>query len=296
MSNVTFDFSFAEDALKFLKSNSEIIPDYLLNHSAAKIIHAHYSFFHYSGKLLSRKELMDDIFKKMKPSDIDIKKIKNTLSYLKENVEELSYLAAEEALQIAPKNYDLSSTIFIGIGYDIGIVFNGSVVMNISHKLYLDNPREVLYFAIHELSHVVLYSYQPPFRFSDLKSKEDIIKVLKFHTHLEGLGVITPYEIRKREQDFNHIDYQTLQDSEKMIVLDKKFRTLIKEAEKGPEREIEERDWKSIEICSDERLWYTVGCKMAQSIINSIGMNELIDTIEKGYESFFEKYEEAQNR
>ncbi|MCG3217877.1 MAG: hypothetical protein KAR35_02670, partial [Candidatus Heimdallarchaeota archaeon] len=235
MSNIKFDFSFVEEALRFLRSDIKKVPSYLIDHPAAKIIHAHYSFFHFTGKLLTRKELLDSVFEKITPSDSNFQRIEDTLSYLKDNLDELSCLAEEEALFFAPKNYELSSTIFIVIGYDIGIVFNGNVVMDVNHAIYLDNPREMLYFAIHELSHVIMYSFQQPFRFSNMKTRRDLIQVLKYHTQLEGLGVVTPYKIREREQAFNHSDYQVLQNPEKMIKLEEKFFSLLKEAEKEPE-------------------------------------------------------------
>ena len=112
-------------------------------------------------------------------------------------------MVKEEALSCAPKGFNFNPTIFMILGYDMGIAFNGNVVMNVGYSLYLENPREVLYFAIHELSHLIVYSYQPALPFSSLKTRGDLFRVLQFHTQLEGLGVFTPLRIREAELGFS---------------------------------------------------------------------------------------------
>ena len=55
--SITFDFSFAEEMLIYLRSKNDELPDGLIKHPAAQLVHAHYLFFHLSGEKLSRREL-----------------------------------------------------------------------------------------------------------------------------------------------------------------------------------------------------------------------------------------------
>jgi hypothetical protein len=292
--SIQFDFSFVEETLSYLRSKNGKSLDSLIEHPAAQLVHAHYLFFHFSGEKLDRRELWNEILASLQKKEENYYlEVENVLSYLKENEAEFCRIAKEETLSCAPKAFELNSTIFMILGYDMGIAFNGDVAMNIGFSLYREKPIEMLYFAIHELSHVVVNSYQPALLFSSLKTRGDLFRVLQFHTQLEGLGVFTPLRIRKAKSAFSHIDYKVLQEVEMIESLKERFFNLLEEAEKYPSKEIEDEDWKPIIECSEDRMWYTIGCHMAQMIAEKLGLDELIKTIEEGYHSFFKKYQQS---
>ena len=136
--SITFDFSFVEETLNYLRSKNVKPPEELFEHPAAQLVHAHYLFFHFSGKKLDLKELWTEILVDLQKKEENYyQEVEDSLSYLKKNEVEFCRIAKEETLSYAPKTFELNSTIFMILGYDMGIAFNG----DIASKSETDNIR-----------------------------------------------------------------------------------------------------------------------------------------------------------
>ena len=222
--------------------------------------------------------------------------LKNALpciEYIKKNISDFNE-AFRELETYLPREIDLSSTLFCILGYDIGVVSDGNAFLNLGHPLFHENKRELLYFAMHELHHVAFTHYNPIYSFDDLKTTGDLIRIIRYSTHLEGLAVYSSLDRRRRENGYAHRDYLTLNDSCKMSQLKTQFFDILQQIEAESSRSLVEDDWGVLELMSDgDRLWYVVGSCMAESIERSLGKEALNSSIVGGPETFFKLYQNS---
>ena len=198
-----------------------------------------------------------------------------------------------DALAYLPADFRYQGTLFLTFGYDIGVAFAPNASLNCMHSHFANHPRELLYYAIHELHHVGFMAYQKPPKLTDLRSCGDLLSLVEYSTQLEGMAVLAAYQRRRAEHAlWGDSDYVALED-EKRVQAD--LTSYFKDYDylKSRRTQLADRDaWSVIDrMSSGERLWYRVGAYMAQRIEASKGRAVLVALVKQGPGEFMASYE-----
>lgn len=130
-----------------------------------------------------------------------------------------------------------------------------------------------------------------------IRTHKELSNVIKFLTHLEGMGVISALRLRISEGGPLDNDYKVLlNDAEKVKRVRLYFR-LLREVENSSNKEVTGLRSQVFEKMSgkETRLWYIAGCHMAQEIEKHRGIETLRKLVEQGSEEFFDTYLELKD-
>jgi hypothetical protein len=208
--------------------------------------------------------------------------------------EEASYLG--EVLRYLPKGHSFNTIVYLVVGYD-NIVFGEDVALNLSFWQFHADKRESVYYLIHELAHAGYFKYHDMPQLREMRSINDLLRVIRVLTHLEGMGVISAFRKRTVDNGFLDRDYQVLMnDAERKRRVEEYFRALTK-LERNSRRMLKTQHLTVFNKMSGRktRLWYITGCHMAQQIERSYGIETLRKLIIKGAEEFFRSYNKIKN-
>jgi hypothetical protein len=189
-----------------------------------------------------------------------------------------------DVLRYLPPDYRFRGSLFLVAAYDIGVALAPHASLNAGHPHFADDPRELLYYAIHELHHVGFMTYSPPPRIADLKTCADLARLVDYSTALEGTAVLAAHERRTREDALGHDeDYVALGDEERM----RRYEAAYAEdhqylARRGADP-VDDKALAVIErMSSGDRLWYRVGARMAMRVEQAKGREELVALVTAG--------------
>jgi hypothetical protein len=287
--SVSLDLSFVEPALEYMTSPGEADLDALVAHEAAVGVYAH--ALRYGNTSEGIKRFWGGLLRRASGDPSYEARARAGVRYLKHV--DLSEAYAEVGRHL-PESLKLRCRLFGEVGYDIGVVSGGDAYLNLGHPHFASEPRELVYFAVHELHHVGYTRYNPPFTLSDVKSMRDLEQVVKYSTHLEGTAVYAAYEMRGREGRYGHIDYTLYNDADRRETILREFSGVLESIEAEPDRELTLDEVSEVlGRLSGERLWYVSGLHMAKTIDENLGRDALTGTIVDGSESFFRVYEEC---
>ncbi len=289
---VSIDLSFLNLVSEYLmKPTSELIEE-ISQHEAAKKTHIHAErygnteepLFVFWKNILERDSTQ---------SPLIMKRIRKSLDYINSNRLTMTESLVEVS-EYLPDDLNLSCKLYGMIGYDIGIVSEGDAFLNLAHPHFDNEPRELTYFAMHEVHHVGYISYNPSRSLSDIKTTNDLLWLVHYATHLEGMGVYTPLRRRLRDGCISHEDYQVLKNPEETETRLKRYFDYLEKLKAEESRPLTDSDFDIIEEMSgkNQRLWYIAGAYMAEAIDTKSSRQALTDTISKGHDYFFRLYSE----
>jgi len=286
--SVSLDLSFVEPALEYMGSPGKETLDALVAHEAAVGVYAHAVRF--GNTVEDIRRFWSQLLSRASGDPSYAARARAGVRYL-EDVD-MSEAYTELGWHL-PENLELRCRLFGELGYDIGVVSEGDAYLNVGHPHFAAEPRELVYFAVHELHHVGYTSYNPPFTLSDVKSTRSLEQVVKYSTHLEGTAVYAAYGMRGREGRYGHVDYTLYHDASRRDAVLREFSAVLEPIHDEPNREVTAEELTRIlGRLSGERLWYVVGLHMAKMIDEELGRDALTGTIVNGPESFFRVYEE----
>ena len=81
-------------------------------------------------------------------------------------------------------------------------MFGENVALNLNIRQFHADHREAVYYLIHELAHAGYLRYHRMPELASAKTLGDLSAIVKFLTHLEGMGVISSLRLRTREEGF----------------------------------------------------------------------------------------------
>ena len=135
---------------------------------------------------------------------------------LETSVEEIiQFLKAQErqwsasVLTYLPRGHIFNTTVYLIGGYD-NIVYGEDVALNLNFKKFQTDHREAAYYLIHELAHAGYFRYRPMPDLARLRTMTDLLEAVKLLTHLEGMGVVSPFKLRMKEHGLFDDDYKVL--------------------------------------------------------------------------------------
>ena len=196
-----------------------------------------------------------------------------------------------EVLRYLPRGDTFNSVVYLNIGYD-NVAYHDDLAINLDSPQFLTDSREVLYYLMHELAHVGYWRYHSMPDLASSRTCGELASVVKFLTHLEGMGVI-PMAMRIREGGLLNEDYRVLSDKEETLRRVRKYFEVLSELEKHPEGEAKGLipDVYDRLSCRPLPFWYITGCHMALTIDSIYGSYELRSLVEKGCDAFFKRYQ-----
>jgi hypothetical protein len=196
-----------------------------------------------------------------------------------------------EVLRYLPRRHFFNTIIYLNIGYD-HIVFGENVALNLNSRQFHEDKRESVYYLIHELAHAGYVRYHPLPELWNIKTNRELLDIVKFLTHLEGMGVISALRLRVLEDGLLDNDYKTLSNNtEKAERVNHYFR-LLNKLENNQSKKVDQDYFRVFEKMSGKktRLWYITGCHIAQEIEKHKGTEALRNLVKKGNEEFFDTY------
>jgi hypothetical protein len=255
------------------------------------------AFRHYQWSSMESKTSQSRFWKKQLDRTIWNQEFENKIravrSYLLGQREEL-WLG--EVLKYLPEGHTFNTTVYLVVGYD-NIVFNEDVAINLSFQQFHIDKRESVYYLIHELAHAGYFKYHDMPQLQKMRITSDLLRVIRFLTHLEGMGVLSAFRMRTIDNGFLDRDYQVLTNGhERKRRVTQYFKTLTR-LERNPQSELKTEHLTVFDEMSGQktRLWYITGCHMAQQIERNYGIRPLKRLVIEGAEEFFKTYSRIKN-
>ena len=197
-----------------------------------------------------------------------------------------------------PSEFGFRGSLFFTFGYDIGVAFPPNASINLAHAHFAHAPREVLYYAIHELHHVGFMTYQPPPRPADIRTCGDLLRLVEYCTQLEGMAVHAALPRRRADGRMEgDSDYAALSDAGIMKRLVAEYFRLYGDLAKRKAQPADSRAFSILErMSTGDRLWYRVGAHMADEIESRLGRATLVDLVREGPAAFLDAFTSARSQ
>ena len=290
--DLSFDASFARQAIEYWRSNDLHLIERMAESPAISHILNHARNFDYDVPKDSRTALVKSL---LGPQDKQAERsaiCERSVAYFSGPMLSDPHWV-NDALAYLPPDFRYHGTLFLTFGYDIGVAFAPNASLNCTHSHFDNHPRELLYYAIHELHHVGFMAYQKPPKLADIKSCADLLNLVEYSTQLEGMAVLAAYQRRREDHALaDDPDYVALEDEKRMqadlVSYFKDYDYL-----KSRRTQLADADARAIieRMSSGERLWYRVGAYMAQRIEASKGRAALVALVKQGPPQFMATYE-----
>lgn len=186
-----------------------------------------------------------------------------------------------DVLRYLPPDFRFSGSLFLIAGYDIGVALAPNASLNAAHQHFDGHPRELLYYAIHELHHIGFMTHAPPPRIGDLKTCADLLKLVDYSTALEGVAVVAALDRRARDNALSDDpDYVALDDEQRMLANETRYFADRDYLQRRGSEPVDDEALAVIDRMSGgERLWYRVGARMAMRIERAGGRAGLVALI-----------------
>ena len=287
--DLRFDARFAVDALAYMESGDQTLLDRLAQSPAALHLLNHARNFNNSDVPRdSARALVASLVEPRQERKKQEATCERSLAFfVGPMLDDPHWLA--DVLAYLPAGFRFHGTLFLTFGYDIGVAFPPNASLNAAASHFDGHPRELLYYAIHELHHAGFMVLHPPPRLADVKTCADLLKAIEYLTQLEGMAVLAATERRRLEKALSSdADYVALQDDQRMqrdeVLYFKEYEALKKRADEPVDKEA----WSVLgRMSGGERLWYRVGAMMAGRIERELGRPALVSLVLEGPERFF---------
>lgn len=274
--DLVFDARFAALALDFFRTGDARFRDEIALLPATAHLLAHARNFDYDVPKDSPGSLVASLLSPATEKAKRISTCRESLAFFTGPMLDDPHWVSD-ALRYLPDSFRFRGNLFLTFGYDIGVAFSPNASLNGAQRHFDGHPRELLYYAIHELHHAGFMSLRPPPRWPDLKTCRDLLAAVQYHTQLEGMAVLAAWDWRRATNALNDdADYVALQDGERMPKdTAAYFRDYDHLAGRG-DQPLDAGARAVTERMSGERLWYRVGALLARRIEESRGRAALI--------------------
>ncbi|MBN1329454.1 MAG: hypothetical protein JXA54_08270 [Candidatus Heimdallarchaeota archaeon] len=286
---VEIDTTFIDEIINYLNISNQKNFLNVIEYEAAKDIYANARLSQSTGKNI--EDFWRDILIREKSKGTQyLQKIISAQEYINErkNIFENEFHEIENFI---PSEKNINCKLHLMIGYDIGIANENNTYINLGYPLFHKDPKELLYFSMHELHHVVFFNYHSIKSLDEIKTTLDLLNVIKYYTFLEGLATYLTLNKRIQEKGLKFKDYKVLTNKILTRKYSREYFKIVNELSLQPERPVTTSDFKILEQMSGgRRLWYIAGAYMVKTIDEIIGRDMLIKIMKYGPESLFVYY------
>ncbi len=200
----------------------------------------------------------------------------------------------KEAGATLPEGALADATLFLTVGYDIGVAVSGNASLNLAHPHFENDLNELWFYSVHELHHAGWHTYHPLPELSRVGTTRALAGLIRYCTAMEGLAVHAARNWRAEAGALSSDpDYVALLDAQRMDRYEAQFFALLRDLQAEEPRSLEEADWDILELMSTgERLWYRVGARMVYRIEQALGRDVLVEASLQGPDQVFNLYAE----
>jgi hypothetical protein len=287
--SIVFDDSGLEASLNFLRNRSDQNLEKLVSAPGNRFAYAHYLWSSPNAQTTA-EEFWTAQLSKVSWSPEFKQNVNDVKTYLLKQ-EETKWL--NEVLRYLPRGHSFNTTVYLNLGYD-NIVFGENVALNLNFQQFSMDKRESVYYLIHELAHAGYVKYHPLPQLGNIRTNGELLSIIRFLTHLEGMGVLSALRLRMSEGGLLANDYKILlNDTERTRRVNQYFK-LLRKLKSNLNKKIDEPPTQVFDKMSgkETRLWYITGCHMAREIEKRHGVEALRDLVKQGSEAFFIAYSE----
>jgi hypothetical protein len=272
-----FDARFAQGAADYLATHEDSLVPLLARLPATEHLLAHARWFDYSVPKNSGEALVRELLGRVAGRRDAI--LASIVYFMGPLLDDPRWIG--DALRYLPSDFRFHGDLYLMAGYDIGIALAPHASLNAAHAHFAGHPRELLYYAIHELHHVGFMTYSPPPRVSSLKTCADVLRLVDYSTALEGMAVLAARDRRGREGALaDDEDYVALEDGPRMEGAETKY---FQEYDALKKRGLEPADADAMAVIErmsgGERLWYRVGARMVEALEKALGRSAMVTLV-----------------
>jgi hypothetical protein len=291
------DCSPAERFLAY--ADGEAALDAVWDHPAYDVVRAHAELL---GRDLSRSDVARAIegeetaFSRVEGLDEHRERIGEVLDHVRANEDAWTETIERHLARVTP-DADLSTVdVYLGIGYSLGVGLESGAYLNLNAPLFLDAPREVLYTALHESSHVVYertHHARSEIGPDDFETREGQQRVFDTVFHTEAFATYTPLALREADGDVGGRDhpipqdYAVRSDPERLAALVAEYVTVREQLRAGPV----DRERFLGHLFGGSRLPYRVGCALLARIEEQRGIEAVREAFYLDPADFHEHYD-----
>lgn len=292
-----FDHSGAERFLSYVDGDRPL--DAVWDHPAYRLAREH-------AELLDRDLTREDIERALDGETTTF----SNLADLSENRERIAQLRAhvdanedawtariERALERVVPDADLSAvTLYLAVGYSSGLGLADGAYLNLNEPLFHRDPRQLLYTACHEASHVVyerVHGTASRVTPDDLRSRAGQRRVFETVFHTEAYATYAPLELRREDGVLGEHDHPISEDYAALSD-EGRLEELVAEYDSVRERlrtEALPRETLLSTLFGGRRLPYRVGCALLAGIERREGEEAVRDAFHLDAAEFVERYD-----
>ena len=210
--------------------------------------------------------------------------VESLLSLVEDRAADWVAVADSQLERITPEAELSEVPVYLAIGYEFGIGLGDGAFVDVNEPLFFQEPRQLLYVAIHESSHVLydrVHGFSEELGAADLTPAGD--QELAFETlfHTEAYATFTPLSLRRDDDALgrrDHLvcaDYAVLDDDDRLADLVAEydaFRERLAAEGVAPAALLEK-------VFGPSRLPYRVGCVLLDRLERTRG----IDAVRRGF-------------
>jgi hypothetical protein len=271
------DDSFARLALLHIQKNQPKSQQMLLDHPALDVLIRHQKMT--GVKQVDRTRLLQRLLNTVD----DVDSTTRVIDFWSKREKELSQ-SALCSLRYLPAHIHLNGTVYLIIGYDIGIAAPPDVAINVGHVHFRKSPKEVGYYATHEAHHAGFLSVRPfpPININQLENPAKLKSLIMFITQMEGMAVHAAFPDRQRNGDLEmDQDYRIYYNPEAASQVVIRYKQIWKDLQRSDKLESQKVGSILNAMSSGKRLWYHFGALVAWTIEREQGIERLIESVEK---------------
>lgn len=289
--SVRIDTSFVVPLLNYISKPSKDLLREVCEHEAAKRTYSHAIRFRNTEKKI--RPFWQGILQGLSKDSGLKERVRAGLEYFYNEKDAFASML-KDLQNYFPEGTDIGCNLYTILGYDIGFVSEGQAILNLGHNEFERDPREIFYMAMHELHHVVYTAFNSIFDFSHVYKTEQLVDIIRYCAHMEGLAVYSTLEQRRATGALNPVDYQVLLNKKQRNRRVSDFFQILTRLDTKLGASVQDKDWRVLDQMSGKkRLWYITGAHMAETIDKKLGRETLNETIRLGHENFFKVYHEA---
>lgn len=289
---IKIDTNFAKLVINYLENPDDFILDNLAELPATEHIYYHCENFNpdpdlkfdnkydFLKHLLSDKNLIKDLchYKKL------VKEI--------DNYTDLDSEIESEALKSLPSGLAISSNMYVTLGYFSTGSVDGKENFNVDLTYGFQDINELIYTSIHEFHHVGFSKFKkmPISSISNIKTHGDMLNLMVYLLHAEGLATYAPFYKMKNENKLHDSDYLDIDNEELMAQFYDKFINDYTQLSNLKDNIISTDDLMNNYLIplDSNRLFYKFGLYVCLKIEELYGKDKLVNTITQPANEFVE--------
>jgi hypothetical protein len=192
---------------------------------------------------------------------------------------ELGQYVAAAAVYLPP-GVTFDGTLYLVMGYDIGVAAPPDIVLNVAHQRFQSAPSELGFYATHEAHHVGFLTLRPAPELTGLNDPAHLRQVIAFMTQLEGMGVHAAYRLRMQQGRLGaDADYRIYTDAAEARRVTARYAELCEMSSRTDSLSNDELGTILTAMSSGERVWYRFGALACWRLERTHGRHALTESI-----------------